>query len=67
MYLITEHLRGVWGLSDRAYTDEEIAASPHLQAAVRAGALVCVDGGKPGKPTPRRVVTIDPQQEKEGG
>ncbi len=35
--------RGIWGLQDREYTDEEVQASFHLQSAVHAGALVTSD------------------------
>lgn len=35
-----ETLKGIWGLEERLYSEEEIKASFHLQAAVNAGALV---------------------------
>ncbi len=39
-YQSTPELRGVWGLEDREYSDEEVVANDHLQWAVHAGALV---------------------------
>lgn len=40
IYISVEHLRGIWGLEERAYTLDEIVGNAHLSAAKSAGALI---------------------------
>ncbi len=60
MYQPTEHLRGIWGLESRAYTEQEIEASPHLQAAVAAGALVASRDAESVKSKPSAHIVAGP-------
>ena len=52
MYQSVEHLRGIWGLEARAYSEQEVKASPHLQAALAAGALIAARDAEPVKSKP---------------
>lgn len=62
MYLTSDWLRGIWGLEDRAYTEQEVKASPHLQAAVAAGALVASGEREPSKAKPITRAADSPQR-----